>query len=320
MATTEFNIRLEPIQTFFPEGRTVAAGPATSAGPDAGHSSEEMVHAALPAVVMVSSSAGTGSGFFISPQGVIVTNAHVVHGQHHATVLLSSGKSLEASAIYEDADRDLGLIKVAGRDFPYLKLADLGTVAPGLEVVAIGSPGVGTLELQNTVTKGVVSGVRQRETGTWIQTDTSINPGNSGGPLLNLRGQVVGVNTLKVVAEGYSGLNFALASSEVRQLVRSRFGIEIDDGPEHLPGGNEKLAPDIKLERVPVSCKSTPAGADIEIDGSFVGTTPSELMLLAGKHNLRITKRGFKAYERTLDLVPGSRISLEADMEAVEPK
>jgi serine protease Do len=257
---------------------------------------------------VISTPNGSGSGFFISPDGVVATNAHVVAGQDTATVTMSNGKPLQSSAIYADQERDLALIKVSSKDNPFLILQDLSAIGPGLEVIAIGSPGLGDVSLTNTVTKGVISGIRQSDHGVWVQTDASINPGNSGGPLLNHDGKVVGLSTMKIVAAGYSGLNFALASSELAILLKNRFNYSQAD-PMAPP------SPVVSSPRVAVTIVSSPPGADIELDGTFVGSTPSELALEVGTKRIKLTKKGFTPYERTIQISTGSKLTIAADLE-----
>jgi serine protease Do len=240
MSSERFNFQLDPVQEFIPANSSSPTVVSTSlATPLPQLPIEEVVHQALPAVVTVSTSKGSGSGFFISSDGVVVTNAHVVQGESMATVTTASGRSMESTHLYVDEGRDLALIKVPARDNPFLKL-DLTPPPPGSDVIAIGTPGAqdvtGTLMLPNSVTKGVVSGVREfpenttasvpGRAGLWIQTDATINHGNSGGPLLNRTGGVVGINTLGFVATGTPGLNFALASIELAKMMQSRFGVQ----------------------------------------------------------------------------------------------
>ena len=184
-----------------------------------------MINQTMPAVVTLTTNAGSGSGFFVTKNGVIVTNKHVVGASSRVRVLNASGKLYETESIYTDPDNDLALVKVACGDCPALTLADPASINVGQELVAIGSPGLAGLTFRNTVTRGIVSAFRgPGDTGhVYIQTDAQINPGNSGGPLLNKWGFVVGVNTLKVVSEGYSGLNFAISSNDVLQMLERRF-------------------------------------------------------------------------------------------------
>jgi len=317
-----FNIRLDPVQAFVGQG-SPSGGAAASPAIINSESLpiEQIVHNSLPAIVMVKTSAGSGSGFFLTGEGLVATNAHVVEGQQSATIVTASGKELPSSNIYVDQDRDLALIKVDAHDAPFLILSP-SIPAQGAEVIAIGTPGIhdadGVSLLPNSVTKGIVSGIRQfsdetvanvtRRTGTWIQTDTTINHGNSGGPLINRAGFVVGINTLGFAGAGTPGINFALSSTELAQVVHQRLGVTLgaktDSAQPSQPAASGKI-----------SITSIPAGADIEIDGVFLGNTPSDLAIAEGKRVVRITKKGYQPYERTLQVQPGGsqRISAELD-------
>jgi serine protease Do len=275
----------------------------------------------LPAIVQVQTADGSGSGFFITADGLVVTNAHVIGSQESALIITSNGATLHSNQIYVDQDRDLALVKVDAHGVRFL---DVSPKLPmqGSDVIAIGTPGAqdvtGTVLLPNTVTKGVVSGVREfsdttvanvpGRAGSWIQTDAAINHGNSGGPLLNRSGVVIGVNTLTFSATGTPGINFALASTELIQVVRSRLGISLVPQAKSKP---ETIAP----TTAKLSISSTPPGADIEIDGVFLGSTPSDVTVMDGPRVVRVTKKGFKPYERTIQAQPNGaqRIAVELD-------
>jgi len=305
--STNFTIRLESVSSFFgkPEPRPVEASivSTSSSGMSSGVSAmgnEEIVKQAMPAIVVVATSEGWGSGFFVSRKGVVVTNAHVVRGQLSATIVTSSGKSMESSQIYVDQDRDLALIKLPHGDYPFLKISRyLPNV--GADVLAIGSPGVGSTIMTDTVTKGIVSGVRDFKDGIWIQTDAAINHGNSGGPLIDRKGEVVGVNTLRASPSEYSGMNFSLSSTEISKLVYSKFGVQLDGDSAQSQVGS-------------VSVTSNPSGADIEVDGMFVGTSPAELPISSGERTVRITKKGFDTFERKMQIVAGGKQTISADL------
>jgi len=168
-----------------------------------------------------------GSGFFVSSEGLIVTNRHVLDGTDvEYEVVTSDGRSYPAEVLAIDSVLDLAVLKVEGHGFPALELGDSSVVRPGQSVIAIGNT---LAEFQNSVTMGIVSGVNRR---LWagedeataeileeaIQTDAPINLGNSGGPLIDLDGKVIGVNT--AVGEAQS-LGFALPSNAVRRVVDS---------------------------------------------------------------------------------------------------
>lgn len=192
-----------------------------------------VAHAALPAVVRIDTvqlaagffgpqrEAGIGSGFFVTPTGYIITNDHVVQGTSRIRVVVPGfpGRRFNARVVRTDYSRDLALLKIAlPRRVPYLRLATYRQVHTGQWVVAIGNP----YGLTGTVTVGVVSAeerpltIGNRRYRNLLQTDAAINPGNSGGPLLNLAGQVVGVNTA-VNAQAY-GIGFAIPSRTVRRF------------------------------------------------------------------------------------------------------
>lgn len=188
----EFHFNLDRVGDFlganpFAENKTTADTSMPLVAVNSGNpalSTEEIVQRALPAVVMIRSADGLGSGFFILPSGVIVTNKHVVGQSRSVTVITAKGESLTSQSIFVHPTKDLALVKVDDKSFPFLQLCEPSAVQVGSEVIAIGSPVDSAL--RNTVTKGIVSAFRSTsEAGTFVQTDAAINPGNSGGPLLN---------------------------------------------------------------------------------------------------------------------------------------
>jgi len=135
---------------------------------------------------------GVGSGFILSADGFIMTNAHVVDGSDEVIVTLTDKREFKAKIIGTDRRTDVAVVKVEATGLPFVKIGDVNRLKVGEWVMAIGSP----FGLENSVTAGIVS-AKQRDTGdflNFIQTDVAINPGNSGGPLINLRGEVVGIN------------------------------------------------------------------------------------------------------------------------------
>ena len=163
---------------------------------------------------------GSGSGFIINSSGQILTNSHVVDGADSVTVTLKDGRTFEGKVLGEDSVTDVALIKIEANNLPVLSIGDSDTLQPGEAVIAIGNP----LGLNNTVTSGILSatGRSSRDIGVsdkrvdFIQTDAAINPGNSGGPLLNSRGQVIGMNT--AIIRGAQGLGFAIPINTVQRI------------------------------------------------------------------------------------------------------
>ena len=162
-----------------------------------------------------------GSGFLVSADGYIMTNAHVVKGADKMTVVLNDGREMDAILVGADPHTDIAVIKIEGKDFPYLTFGDSEQIDVGEWVVAIGSP----FQLEASLTVGVVSArgrqnLRITDLEDFIQTDAAINPGNSGGPLLNLKSEVIGINTAIVSRSGgYMGIGFAIPSSMAKGIM-----------------------------------------------------------------------------------------------------
>ena len=164
---------------------------------------------------------GLGSGFIVDPNGTIVTNYHVVDGANKITVTLSDGRTFEGKVLGKDQKTDIAIVKIdAAKDLPAVPLGDSDRLEVGEWVMAIGNP----FGLDHTVTSGIVS-AKGRHIGSgpyedYIQTDASINPGNSGGPLINLRGEVIGINTAIFSQSGGNiGIGFAIPSNMVTELL-----------------------------------------------------------------------------------------------------
>ena len=214
-----FEVELRAVEQVFTGGVTANLASAGSVDLQPELSLEELVRRTKPAVVYLKGLEYSGTGFFVTDTGVIATNAHLARGEESLLALLPVGQQLEAKVVYLDADLDIALVKVEGKEFPHLALADAATVKQGEEVLAIGNPGDAMLF---SVTKGIVSAVgifANAGPGTWIQTDTPINPGNSGGPLLNTRGEVIGINTQKLIKKHVTGIGFALSASDLLEVL-----------------------------------------------------------------------------------------------------
>jgi serine protease Do len=255
---------------------------------------------------------GLGSGFVVSPDGYIVTNAHVVENAEEITVRFNDKRELPAKVIGADMRSDVAVIKVEGSNLQVVKIGDTKKLRPGEWVIAIGSP----FGFQNTVTAGIVSATsRENLSGDpnldavpFIQTDVAVNPGNSGGPLLNMRGEVVGINSQIFSRTGsFAGISFAIpidyAFNVAEQLMktghvtRGRIGVSIQNV-------TKDLADSLGLGKA--------AGA--AVSGVEDGSPAAKAGLEVGDVILKIdgrTVEGSADLSRTIRaLKPGSRITL----------
>jgi len=179
---------------------------------------------------------GVGSGFILSADGYVMTNAHVVEGATEVIVTLTDKREFKARIVGTDKRTDVAVVKIEASGLPAVRIGDTSRLRVGEWVMAIGSP----FGLDNTVTAGIVS-AKQRDTGDYlpfIQTDVAINPGNSGGPLINMRGEVVGINSqIYSRSGGFMGISFAIPIDEAMQVsdqlratgrvTRGRIGVQI---------------------------------------------------------------------------------------------
>jgi serine protease Do len=180
---------------------------------------------------------GVGSGFILTNDGFVMTNAHVVEGADEVVVTLTDRREFKARIIGADKRTDVALVKIDATGLPAVRIGDVNRLKVGEWVIAIGSP----FGLANTVTAGIVS-AKGRDTGDFlpfIQTDVAINPGNSGGPLINMRGEVVGINSqIYSRSGGFMGISFAIPIDEASRVseqlrvsgrvIRGRIGVQID--------------------------------------------------------------------------------------------
>ena len=179
---------------------------------------------------------GVGSGFILSADGYVMTNAHVIDGADEVIVMLTDSREFKAKIIGADKRSDVALVKIEATGLPAVRIGDVSKLKVGEWVIAIGSP----FGLESTVTAGIVS-AKARDTGDLvklIQTDVAINPGNSGGPLINMRGEVVGINSqIYSRSGGYMGISFAIPIDEATRVsdslrtsgrvIRGRIGVAI---------------------------------------------------------------------------------------------
>ena len=178
---------------------------------------------------------GSGSGFLVSEQGHIVTNAHVVGEHTSVTVRAESGRLSNARVLGRDEALDLAVLLVEpSPDARPMTLGNVSEIRLGDEVIALGFPLGNDLGGDYTVTTGVVSSHRVKDSARWIQTDAAVNPGSSGGPLVNREGEVIGVNTSSL--EGYEDVSLALSVAEVRASLDALIS---GDGAETVPGAEE---------------------------------------------------------------------------------
>ncbi|MEF9995006.1 MAG: trypsin-like peptidase domain-containing protein, partial [Burkholderiaceae bacterium] len=186
---------------------------------------------------------GQGSGFIVSPEGLVMTNAHVVDGADDIIVTLADKREFKGKVVGADRRSDVAIVKIDAAGLPAVKIGDPNRMRVGEWVIAIGSP----FGLENSVTAGIVS-AKARDTGDFlpfIQTDVAVNPGNSGGPLFNLRGEVVGVNSqIFTTSGGYNGISFAIPIDEAMRVgdqlrasgrvTRGRIGVGIEPVSKEL--------------------------------------------------------------------------------------
>ena len=229
---------------------------------------------------------GSGSGFIVSENGYILTNAHVVSGAAAVDVLFSDGNKKSALVVGADITTDIAVLKVEGENYPALPIGDSNALRVGEYVIAIGNP-LSAYELYGTVTFGIISATAREINidgfvNTYLQTDAAINFGNSGGPLINMSGQVIGMNSAKSVSAGYDsrgntisaeGIGFALPIQNVIEIanailreggmVRPGIGVQIRTVDEETAAENQ----------VPIGCRveELTKGAPAEQAGLKIG-------------------------------------------------
>ena len=285
---------------------------------------------------------GVGSGFILSADGFVMTNAHVVEDASEVLVTLPDKREFKAKIIGADKRTDVAVVKIDATGLPALKMGDVSKLRVGEWVMAIGSP----FGLENTVTAGIVS-AKQRDTGNYlpfIQTDVAINPGNSGGPLINMRGEVVGINSqIYSRSGGFMGISFSIpideairVSEQLRtsgRVSRGRIGVSIDevtkDVAESIGLGKAQGALVRSVEAGSPGEKAGVEAGDIitRFDGKAI-EKPSDLPRLVGntkpgtKSTLTVFRRG-NARDLSVtiaEIEPDKPARAAADREEPAPK
>jgi serine protease Do len=248
---------------------------------------------------------GQGSGFIISPDGYVMTNHHVVEGADEIIVTLPDKREFKGHLVGSDQRSDVALVKIDGTALPSSKIGDPVKLKVGEWVIAIGSP----FGLQNTVTAGIVS-AKGRETGEllpFIQTDAAVNPGNSGGPLINMHGEVVGVNSQIFTTSGaYAGISFAIPIDEAIRIsdqlrtsgkvVRGKIGVLIGEV-------SREVAEAIGLQKAAGALVSS-----VESDGPAdkAGVKPGDVII---KYDGRPVESSNDLRRMVASTKPGSKVS-----------
>ncbi|MCL2657170.1 MAG: DegQ family serine endoprotease [Betaproteobacteria bacterium] len=274
---------------------------------------------------------GIGSGFIISPDGYVLTNAHVVADASEVTVRLTDKREFKAKVVGVDRRTDVALIKIDAKDLPNVKMGDAERAKVGEWVVAVGSP----FGFENTVTAGIISAKSRRlpdETYVpFIQTDVAINPGNSGGPLFNLNGEVIGINSqIFSRSGGFQGISFAIpidvaikVKDQLQQhgkVSRGRLGVQIQGMDDDLAQtfGLDKAKGALVASLEPSNGPAAKAGIEagdviLSVDGQAVGES-ADLPRLIGEHRpgdkvkLEIWRnRATREITVTLDEMPGEK-------------
>jgi len=250
-----------------------------------------------------------GSGFIVSPDGVILTNAHVVAGAKEVIVRLTDKREFKAKTVGIDRGTDVAVLKIDAKDLPYVVIGNPEAVKPGQWVAAIGSP----FGMENTVTAGIISAkyrsLPDENYVPFIQTDVAVNPGNSGGPLLNTKGEVIGMNSqIYSNSGGYEGLSFAIpidvAMKVKDQLVkygkveRGRMGVTI----QNL---NQDLAKSFGLEKAQGALVSS---VEPDSPAAKAGVEVGDVIL---KFNGEAISESTQLPARVADLKPGTSAKLE---------
>jgi serine protease Do len=259
----------------------------------------EVYRSANPAVVTIKTATSTGSGSIISSEGLVITNEHVIRDAKNGLVRIinTEGKTYNAQVLTIDRKNDLALVRMATSDrFPTLSFADRANILVGQKVFAIGSP----FGLSGTLTTGILSRVA---TDGDLQTDARLNPGNSGGPLLNSRGEMIGVNKSILSPDGRSntGIGFATSAPIAKEFItRSAALIQ----PKTLASLANSQNPQIKDAPAMASKPSAPAIASVRLERPQLGVilNPSSLTVYEVRPNSLASRMGLQRGDRLVSL------------------
>lgn len=256
----------------------------------------EVYRSANPAVVTIRTATSTGSGSIISPDGLVITNEHVIRDAKNSTVRIinNDGKTYSGKVLTIDRKNDLALVRITSSDrFPTIAFADRENILVGQKVFAIGSP----FGLSGTLTTGILSRVA---TDGDLQTDARLNPGNSGGPLLNSRGEMIGVNKAILSPDGRSntGIGFAVNAAIAKEFITRSTAIVQPNAVASLPNSQIKTSPAIAPQTV------APAIASVRFERPQLGVIlqPASLTVYEVRPNSLASQMGLQRGDRLVSL------------------
>jgi serine protease Do len=276
---------------------------------------------------------GLGSGIIISPDGYIVTNNHVIEGATDIRVTLNDRRVMAAKLIGADPMTDLAVIKISGSGFPSIPWGDSTALKPGQTVLAFGNP----FNFRFTVTRGIVSALNRpnpysddaRKPGEFIQTDAAINPGNSGGPLVNVHGEVIGINTFLISPSGsFSGMGFAIPTQIARPVVdtllkdgkieHARIGVGINDvTPENAAFFHMENASGALVSQVEAGSPGAKAGLKV---GDVITELNGKKMDNSGQLQAAISTQRPGSKVNLVVMREGKALSLPVTLEGLNKK
>ena len=304
----------DSVQTSLPTTIAVPADDDSAALDDYSRSVSSVVERVGPAVCLIEVSdgqrGGHGSGFAIAPDGLVITNSHVVHHASRIVAHFPDGRKFSARLIGEDPTSDVALLRIDATEVPFVPLGHSSALRVGQIAIAIGNP----LGFQATVTAGVVSAlgralpsVNGRMIDDVIQTDAALNPGNSGGPLLNSRGEVIGVNT--AIIPGAQGICFAVAADLVRVVISDliRFG-RMRRGYIGVAGA------DIRLPRRALSKLNLAEDRAVHVIGVETGSPAAKAGLREGDVLLTLHNKATRGVASLMKLLDGETIGVACEL------